>query len=45
MKRVDHDQDFKIGVLDEEIPEELKSRVRTAIINSPLISNYLKKLI
>lgn len=45
MKRVDHDYDFKIEVRDAEIPEMLKTQVRAAIKNSPLISNYIKKLI
>jgi len=42
---VDHDNDFKIEVRDAAIPEALKTRVRAAIKNSPLISNYIKKLI
>ncbi len=45
MKRVDGEYDFKIEVRDAEIPEMLKTQVRTAIKNSPLISNYIKKLI
>lgn len=40
-----YNYDFKIEVRDGEIPEELKTQVRTAIKNSPLISNYIKKLI
>jgi hypothetical protein len=44
-KRVDHDYDFKIEVRDTEIPEKLKTQVSAAIKNSPLISNYIKKLI
>jgi len=44
-KRVDHDYDFKIEVRDAEIPAILKTQVRSAIKNSPLINNYIKKLI
>jgi hypothetical protein len=45
MKRVDGDYDFKIEARDAEIPETLKTQVRAAIKNSPLISKYIKKLI
>lgn len=45
LKRVDPDHAFKIEVRDADVPEGLKTQVRAAIKNSPLISNYIKKLI
>lgn len=45
IKRVDHDHTFKIECRDAEIPGALKDQVIAAIKNSPLINNYIKKLI